>query len=57
MSTDRLADAAADERLDDVLGAALAAVRGIRSGALRPRPETCAYRGGCAHPSICRCEE
>jgi ATP-dependent helicase/nuclease subunit B len=53
---DRLDDAAFEERLDEVLDAALAAVRGIRSGALEPRPETCAWNGGCAHPSICRCE-
>jgi hypothetical protein len=31
-------------------------VRGIRSGALVPDPTSCAYRGGCAHPTICRCE-
>ena len=34
----------------------LQAVRGIRSGALVPDPTACAYRGGCAHPTICRCE-
>jgi RecB family exonuclease len=53
---DRLDDAAFEERLREVLDAALAAVRGIRSGALEPRPATCAWNGGCAHPSICRCE-
>jgi hypothetical protein len=53
---DRLDDDAFEERLREVLDAALAAVRGIRSGALEPRPETCAWNGGCAHPSICRCE-
>jgi hypothetical protein len=31
-------------------------VRGIRSGKLVPQPSACAYGGGCAHPSICRCE-
>jgi len=56
VKNDRLADDAFAERLDEVLAAALAAVRGIRSGALEPRPETCAWNGGCAHPSICRCE-
>jgi hypothetical protein len=56
VGTDRLDDAAFAARLDEVQAAALDAVRGIRSGALRPRPDTCAYRGGCAHPSICRCE-
>jgi hypothetical protein len=56
VATDRLDPAAFVERLDEVLDAALAAVRGIRSGALEPRPDSCAWNGGCAHPSICRCE-
>jgi RecB family exonuclease len=54
--TDRLEEEAFEARLGEVLDAALAAVRGIRSGALQPRPATCAWNGGCAHPSICRCE-
>ena len=53
---DRLAPGEFEALLDDVLEAALAAVRGIRSGALVPDPTSCAYRGGCAHPTICRCE-
>jgi ATP-dependent helicase/DNAse subunit B len=53
---DRVDEAAFDARLQEVLDAALEAVRGIRSGALEPRPDTCAWNGGCAHPSICRCE-
>ena len=56
VANDRLGDAEFEARLDEVLEAALEAVRGIRSGALRPRPDSCAWRGGCAHPSICRCE-
>jgi ATP-dependent helicase/DNAse subunit B len=56
VSTDRLDPEDFDARLDEVLEAALEAVRGIRSGALLPRPESCAYKGGCAYPSICRCE-
>ena len=54
--TDRLDEAAFEARLQEVRDAALEAVRGIRSGALAPRPDTCAWNGGCAHPSICRCE-
>jgi ATP-dependent helicase/DNAse subunit B len=54
--TDRLPPEEFDARLDEVLAAALEAVRGIRSGALVPKPDACAYGGGCAHPSICRCE-
>jgi ATP-dependent helicase/DNAse subunit B len=53
---DRLAPADFDALLQEVLDAALQAVRGIRSGALVPDPTSCAYRGGCAHPTICRCE-
>jgi ATP-dependent helicase/nuclease subunit B len=53
---DRLAPEDFDARLQEVLDAALAAVRGIRSGTLVPAPAACAYGGGCAHPTICRCE-
>jgi ATP-dependent helicase/nuclease subunit B len=53
---DRLAPDEFEALLRQVLDAALAAVRGIRSGALVPDPTSCAYRGGCAHPTICRCE-
>lgn len=42
--------------IDAVVGEALAAVAEIRAGALVPRPDTCAYEGGCAYPTICRCE-
>jgi ATP-dependent helicase/DNAse subunit B len=56
VSNDRVAPEEFDARLADVLGAALEAVRGIRSGALVPQPTACAWGGGCAHPSICRCE-
>jgi ATP-dependent helicase/DNAse subunit B len=56
VSTDRLAPDEFDARLEEVLAAALEAVRGIRSGALVPQPTACAWGGGCAHPSICRCE-
>ncbi len=53
---DRLDAAAFAALLDAVLDAALAAVRGIRAGTLTARPQTCAWKGGCAYPSICRCE-
>jgi ATP-dependent helicase/DNAse subunit B len=53
---DRLAPAEFDALLQEVLDAALQALRGIRSGALAPDPTSCAYGGGCAHPTICRCE-
>jgi hypothetical protein len=25
-------------------------------GELEPRPRTCAFKGGCLYPAICRCE-
>ena len=54
---DRLDDAAFEERLRRrARRRARRRRRGIRSGALEPRPATCAWNGGCAHPSICRCE-
>ncbi len=56
VAKDRLAPEEFEALLQEVLDAALRAVRGIRSGALVPDPTSCAYRGGCAHPTICRCE-
>ncbi len=48
-----------EERLEALLAAcadaARTAVAEIRAGALEPAPERCAYTGGCAHPTICRC--
>lgn len=56
VDTDRLDAGAFAERLREVLAAALAARDGIRGGRLRPQPDTCAWNGGCAFPTICRCE-
>jgi ATP-dependent helicase/DNAse subunit B len=48
------------EQLEELLGAALELAREAAaqaaSGALEPRPATCAFRGGCKYPTICRCE-
>jgi ATP-dependent helicase/DNAse subunit B len=41
--------AAARERLVELAGR-------MRSGEVRPCPETCAWNGGCSYPSICRVE-
>ena len=38
-------------------GAITAAAERMRSGRIAPCPDSCAYRGGCSHPSICRVEE
>ena len=54
--TDRLERAALHELIDECLAAALRAASQARSGALEPRPDTCAYGGGCAYLTICRCE-
>ncbi|MEP6954788.1 MAG: PD-(D/E)XK nuclease family protein [Solirubrobacteraceae bacterium] len=53
---DRASEEELDELLNGVLAVALDALAGIRAGELAPRPERCAWNGGCAHPTICRCE-
>jgi len=44
----------------ELLAEAVAAAREVAEeagrGALEPRPQTCAFRGGCMYPTICRCE-
>jgi ATP-dependent helicase/DNAse subunit B len=46
--------------LQDLLAEAVAAALEVADeagrGALEPRPQTCAYFGGCMYPTICRCE-
>lgn len=54
--TDRLEHDAMRELIDQCLAVGLRAAGEARSGALEPRPDTCAYNGGCAYPTICRCE-
>jgi ATP-dependent helicase/DNAse subunit B len=56
VSTDRRDPAGFAEILDAAVAGAVEAAREARAGALEPRPATCAWQGGCAHPSICRCE-
>jgi ATP-dependent helicase/DNAse subunit B len=53
---DRLAHEELLELIDQCLSAARRAGAEARAGALEPRPDTCAYRGGCSYPTICRCE-
>jgi ATP-dependent helicase/nuclease subunit B len=53
--TDRVDDERLEELLAACADAARTAVAEIRAGALEPAPERCAYTGGCAHPTICRC--
>lgn len=53
-------DVLAPGELDDLrrrAGEAIAvAAREMRAGALCSKPDSCAYRGGCSYPSICRIE-
>jgi ATP-dependent helicase/DNAse subunit B len=53
--TDRVDEEHLEELLAACADAARTAVAEIRAGALEPAPERCAYTGGCAHPTICRC--
>jgi ATP-dependent helicase/DNAse subunit B len=42
--------------LGDALDAALRAASQAGRGELEARPQSCAFRGGCEFPAICRCE-
>jgi ATP-dependent helicase/DNAse subunit B len=46
--------------LHELLEQAMAAARGVAQeaarGELQARPQSCAFRGGCMYPTICRCE-
>jgi len=48
------------EQLEELLAAVLDTARRAAAeagrGELEPRPATCAFRGGCKYPTICRCE-
>jgi ATP-dependent helicase/DNAse subunit B len=44
------------ELLDEAIAAACAAAAEAGRGALEPRANTCAFRGGCKYPTICRSE-
>ena len=56
VKTDRRQRAEFDAIVDGVLVDVLRTVGELRTGALEPRPQTCAWGGGCAYPTICRCE-
>lgn len=54
------ADARGSVEVAELIAAAAAVARATAGDAARgelvPRPQTCAFEGGCAFPSICRCE-
>jgi ATP-dependent helicase/DNAse subunit B len=54
--TDVRESAELQELLDEVLMGAREAADQAGRGALEPRPASCAFKGGCRHPTICRCE-
>ncbi len=56
VKTDRLPEEEFEAALAEVLAATERAVAELKAGALEPRPDSCAWNGGCAHPTICRCE-
>lgn len=54
VQTDLLEHDELEELLARARELAVAAATQARAGAIEPRPQTCAYGGGCAHPAICR---
>jgi hypothetical protein len=53
---DRLSAEEFEALLEASLAAAVSAATSARDGALAPKPDSCAWDGGCAYPTICRCE-
>jgi ATP-dependent helicase/DNAse subunit B len=56
VKTDRRPREDFDAIIDGVLEDVLRTVAELRSGALEARPQSCAWTGGCAYPTICRCD-
>ena len=57
VGTDRHPRAVFEAIIDGVLEDVRQAVGELRTGALQPRPDSCAYNdAGCQYPTICRCE-
>jgi ATP-dependent helicase/DNAse subunit B len=45
------------ELLEQTMAAARGVTREAARGELEARPQSCAFRGGCMYPTICRCEQ
>ncbi|HEV7363810.1 MAG TPA: PD-(D/E)XK nuclease family protein, partial [Solirubrobacteraceae bacterium] len=43
-----------DRAVEEIETLACETARRLRAGELVPNPDSCAFRGGCAHPGICR---
>jgi ATP-dependent helicase/DNAse subunit B len=56
VSTDVREHSELRELLEEARASALAVAEQAASGRLQARPQTCAFRGGCMYPTICRCE-
>jgi ATP-dependent helicase/DNAse subunit B len=56
VSTDVREHVEVAELLAEALATARTVAQQTASGELEPRPQTCAWRGGCQYPTICRCE-
>ncbi|HWT94881.1 MAG TPA: PD-(D/E)XK nuclease family protein, partial [Solirubrobacteraceae bacterium] len=53
---DRLSAEEFDAVIQGALDLAVQSTREAQQGALVPKPDSCAWQGGCAYPTICRCE-
>ena len=51
---DRLKPEEFEALIEAAVGAAVNAAREARDGALEPRPDSCAWQGGCQYPTMTR---
>jgi ATP-dependent helicase/DNAse subunit B len=56
VDNDRVAGPEFEEKLDWARERIRETVAAIRAGELECKPDSCAWRGGCSYPSLCRCE-
>jgi ATP-dependent helicase/DNAse subunit B len=56
VDTDRVPGEEFEERTEWAEGAITGVAEKMRTGCLASTPDSCAWRGGCSHPSICRVE-
>ena len=56
VDNDRVGGPEFDAKLDWARVRIRETVAAIRAGELERKPDSCAWRGGCSYPSLCRCE-